>query len=178
MRSVVWFGALVLAAAFLLSFGSGEACAQGVFEQVTGKELDSGLVRDFYLQGNSIPTQKRNAAMLKCKAGKRLVFALLDTSGYGVDIQQKYLGMAITEKKVAVGGAELAVGVYGFGIEKAAAAAEGPARVLFYDVAGQKVGEATAQYDKELKQPAPLQVVLAKDQPVRLYLGRHWLEVK
>jgi hypothetical protein len=178
MRSVVWFGALALAAAFLLSFGSSQVCAQGSFEQVIGKELDSGLVRDFYLEGNAIPMQKRNAVMLKCKAGKRLVFGLLDTSGYGTDVQQKYTGMAVVEKKVAVGGAELGVGAYGFGIEKAAVAAEGPARVLFYDVAGQKVGEATAQYDKELKQPMPLQVVLAKDQPARLCLGRHWLEIK
>ena len=178
MRSVVWFGALALAAAFLLSFGSGDASAQGVCQQVIGKELDSGVVRDFYLEGNAIPTQKRNAAMLKCQPGKRLVFALLDTSGYGTDVQQKYTGMALLEKKVAVSGAELGVGAYGFGIAKTAAAAEGPARVLFYDVAGQKVGEAQAQYDKELKQPAPLQIVLAKDRPARLYLGRHWLEIK
>jgi hypothetical protein len=172
------YGALALAAAFVLSFGSSPAYAQGNFELVVGKAFDSGLVKDFYLEGSSIPTQKRNAAMLKSKDGKRLVFALLDTSGYGTDVQQKYTGMALVEKKVALGTAELGVGAFGFGLEKPAAAAEGPVRVLFYDVAGQKVGEATAQYDRDLKQPTPLKVVIAKEGGARLYLGRHWLEIK
>jgi hypothetical protein len=191
MRSVVWIGVLAVTAACLLSFGAGQASAQSGFDLVLGKAFDAGLVRDFYLEGNSIPTQKRNAAMIKSTTGKRLVFALLDTSGYGTDVQQKYLGMAIVEQKVALGGAELAVGAYGFGIEKATG--EGPARILFYDVAGQKVAEATAQLDKDLKQPLPLQVIVTedqfarlylrriavgKDQPPRLYLGKHWLAIK
>ncbi len=176
MRSVLWVGALTVAVACLLLLGAGPASAQCTFEQVTGKAFDSGLVRDFYLEGNAIPTQKRNAALLKCKDGKRLVVALLDTSGYGTDVQQKYTGMIIAETKVSLGAAPLAVGVYGFGVEKAAA--EGPARILFYDIAGQKVGEAKAELDKELKQPVPLKVVIDKDQPVRLYLGKHWLAIK
>jgi hypothetical protein len=169
---------LAISIALIVGVGSEAAYAGCEFAQVTGKEFDNALVSTFYLEGNSIPTQKRNAAVIKCKHEKRMVFALLDTSGYGTDIQEKYIGMAIVERKAMMGAAELTVGAYGFGVEKPAEPGEGPARVLFYDVAGQKVGETEAAYDKELEQPKPLQVVIAEGQPVRLYLGRHKLEIK
>jgi len=35
------------------------------------------------------------------------------------------------------------------------------------------VGETAAQYDAALAQPVPLQVVNG-----RLYVGRHWVEIK
>ena len=40
-------------------------------------------------------------------------------------------------------------------------------------MAGAKVGEVAAQYDAALAQPVPLQVVGGK-----LYVGRHWVEIK
>jgi hypothetical protein len=40
-------------------------------------------------------------------------------------------------------------------------------------VGGAKIGEAVAQYDAALAQPVPLQV-----RDGRLYVGRHWVEIK
>jgi hypothetical protein len=157
MRRLLWVGVLTFAVALLVGFGPAETWAGGC-EKVTGKEFDSGFVPHFYLEGNSIPTQKRNAAMLKCMGGKRLVFGLLDTTGYSADIQKKYHGMAILEQKVTFGTAELGVGAYGFGLEKA--------------------GEAKAEKAKDLGQPVPLQVVTAAGKAPALCLGLHCVEIK
>ena len=91
LRSLMW---LVLILAMLAAWPDG-AKAQGGYQVVTGKEFDSAMVRDFYLEGNAIPTQKRNAALVKTPAGTRVVFGLIDTTGYSSQIQQKYEGMLI-----------------------------------------------------------------------------------
>jgi hypothetical protein len=175
MKKVVWWGALALVAALVA--GSGVPARAEGFEVVKGKAFDTGFVRDFYLEGNSIPTQKRNAAMIKAADGKRMVFALLDTSGYGADVQAKYVAMAIVEKKASLGGTAVGAGAYGLGLEKATRPGEKPAKLHVYDVGGQKVGEATAQYDAKLAQPVPLQVV-TEGGKAKLYLGRYWVEIQ
>ena len=176
MKRLVLSGLVLVAGAWLAGPAGAETPEQ--FTQVTGKEFDGAIVPNFYLEGNAIPVQKRNAAMLKCACGKRIVFALLDTSGYSIDVQQKYHGMVTTEKGITLGGAAVPVGAFGLGLQKPEAPSEAPAKVFFYDVAGQKVAEGTAQYDAKLAQPVPLQVVVEKDKAPRLLLGRYVLELK
>ena len=169
MKKVLWSGALALAVAALVALVPAPVQAQTKLE---GKAFDSAYVKDFYLEGNAIPTQKRNTVILKAPDGARMVLGLLDTSGYSADIQQKYAGMMIFERKATVGGAPLGPGAYGFGLQKGTPA-EGPGKLVVYDVGGAKVGEVAAQWDKALAQPTPLQVVNG-----RLYVGRHWVEIK
>ena len=169
MKKVLWSGALVLGVAALLAVASAPVQAQ---EKVEGKSFDTGCVKDFYLEGNAIPVQKRNTVILKGADGKRMVFGLLDTSGYSTEVQQKYAGMMIVERKVTVGGTAVGAGAYGFGLVKGTPA-EGPGKLMVYDVGGAKVGEAAAQWDAALAQPVPLQFVKG-----RLYVGRHWVDVK
>ena len=57
--------------------------------------------------------------MLKDTNGKRLVFSLLDTTGYSAEIQAKYIGMLIFERPVTLGDATIPAGAYGFGLKKA-----------------------------------------------------------
>jgi hypothetical protein len=152
--------------------------AQGAFEVVTGKAFDSALPKDFYLEGNAIPTQKRNAALVKTPAGARVLFALIDTTGYSSQIQQKYEGMLITEGSLSLGGHKLGVGSYGFGYTKPAATSNEDATFFLYNQAGEKVGECAARKDTEIKQPNPLQVVVGRDKTAKLYLGRYWVELK
>jgi len=104
MKKVLWSGALALGMAALLALVLVPAPAQAQVK-LEGKAFDSACVKDFYLEGNAIPTQKRNTVILKAADGKRMVFGLLDTSGYSAEIQQKYAGMMIVERKVMVGGA-------------------------------------------------------------------------
>jgi len=165
-------GGLILVAMAILMGMPRSACAQGAFEQMSGKALESAIPNDFYLEGSRIPVQKRNAALLKTPAGARLVLALIDTTGYSSQIQQKYIGMIITEGKVSVCDVPLSVGSYGFGLEKPAG------KFFLYNQAGEKVGDCGAKKDSAVKLPKPLNIVLSKEAGARLYLGRFFLELK
>lgn len=177
MRRICFAVGTVLMTAVLAVWPSA-ARAQGAFELVSGKAFDSAVPKDFYLEGNAIPTQKRNAALLKTPAGARVLFALIDTTGYSSQIQQKYEGMIINEGKVTLCGHAIGVGSYGFGFTKPAATSAEEAKFFVYNQAGGKVAECALKKDAELKQPVPLQVVVAKGGPTKLYLGKNWLEVK
>jgi hypothetical protein len=174
MKKVIWSGALVLGVVALLTLVPSPAQAQ--VTKLEGKAFDAGYVREFYLEGNAIPTQKRNTVILKGVDGKHMVFGLLDTSGYTAEIQQKYAGMIIVERKVTVGAASIGTGAYGLGLQKPTPA-EGPGKLVVYDVAGGKVAETATQYDAKLAQPVPLQVTTAGGQ-TKLYLGRYSVEIK
>src|SRR5208337_2010840 len=171
-------GGLILVVMAILMGMPGSAWAQGAFEQISGKAFDSAIPNDFYLEGNHIPVEKRNAVLLKTPAGARLVFALIDTAGYSSQIKQKYIGMAITEGKVSVCNSPLSVGSYGFGLVKPAATSSGDAKFFLYNQAGQKVGECGAKKDSAVKQPKPLNIVSSKEAGARLYLTRYFLDLK
>jgi hypothetical protein len=168
-----WVVCFVLA----LVAGCGTVAAQGGFEVVTGKPFESAFVTDFYLEGNSIPTERPNAALVKTPAGARVEFAQLDTTGYSSRIQQKYSGMVISEGDVLIGGVKLGVGSYGFGTRMPPPHGSGDGELFLYDQAGNKIGECTAKKDSSLKAPRPLQVVV-NGGGARLYLGVYWVELQ
>ena len=172
------FSVLILVAAATLTGTSRSAYAQGAFQQVSGKAFESAIPKDFYLEGNRIPVEERNAVLLKTPAGARLVLALIDTTGYSAQIKQKYIGMVITEGAVSVCSVPLTVGSYGFGLEKPAATSSEDAKFFLYNQAGQTVGPCGAKKDSALKQPKPLNIVLSKEGGARLYLNRYFLELK
>lgn len=153
------------------------ARAQGSFQLVTGKEFNSALPKDFYLEGNAIPTQKRNAVLVKTPAGAQLLLALLDTSGYSSQVQEKYLGMLINAGSVSVCGEQLGVGSYGFGLIKPAGHTDANATFVLYDQAGKKVCECTSEKDSQLQRPSPLQVKTSGGEAT-LYLGRYRVDIK
>lgn len=152
--------------------------AQGGFELVTGKDFEKALPKDFYLEGNAIPTQTRNAALVKTPAGARVLVALIDTTGYSSQIQQKYEGMLITEGNISLCGGVVGIGSYGFGYTKPPATSTEDAKFFLYNQAGEKVAECATKKNAEIKLPKPLQVVVGKEGPALLYLGRYWLELK
>ena len=175
MRGPCWsLYAGVTMVMFGLSVGRG--VAQEKFELVTGKVFEGAVPKDFYLEGNAIPAEKRNSALLKTPAGARVVVGLLDTTGYSSQIRKKYIGMLITEAELSINGQKLGVGSYGFGLDQPAAGS-GESKLMVYNQAGAQVAECTAKKDTELKQPRPLQVVPGKDS-ARLYLGRYWVEIR
>jgi hypothetical protein len=148
------------------------------FELVTGKAFDSAMPKDFYLEGNAIPTQKRNAAMVRTPAGARALFALIDTTGYSADIIEKYVGMIITEGDLTVCGHKVGVGSYGFGWARPRSGVDEPGKFSLYNQAGAGVTECTAVRDAALAQPRPLQVIPGPDGSARLYYGRHYIELR
>jgi hypothetical protein len=153
------------------------ARAQGSFEPVKGKAFDSALPKDFYLEGNAIPTEKRNAAMLKTPAGARVLFALIDTAGYSSQIKQKYIGMVISEGTISICGKNVAVGSYGFGLDKPTAGSKGDATFHLYNQAGSEVASCSAPMDSTMKMAKPLQVSAGQG-GAALELGRYKVEIK
>ena len=95
MRLRLWM--CLAGAAAMAGSWSPAAWAQQGFELVTGKAFDAAVPREFYLEGNAIPTQKRSASLVKTTAGSRALFSLIDTTGYSSNVVTKYIGMLITE---------------------------------------------------------------------------------
>jgi methionine-rich copper-binding protein CopC len=176
MRRVCSITLVALAVAMLAVWPSSVG-AQGSFELVKGQDFKKALPKDFYLEGNAIPTQERNAALVKTPAGARVLFALLDTTGYSSQIQQKYEGMLITEGNLSLCGTVVGVGSYGFGYTKLPPTSTEDGKFFLYNQAGEKVAECATKKDTEIKLPNPLQVVVEKGKPAKLYLGRYWLEL-
>lgn len=168
----VWI-AVILMGLYLIPGG---LFGQSSIQVVQGKEFDRSVPEHFYLEGQAIPIQKRNSTLVK-GGGMRCLAGLLDTSGYGTDITQKYNGMFLLEGKLTVGGKEMSTGAYGFGIKRPAPPAKGAATIMVYDIAGVKVAELSATLDDQIERPRPLQVVV-EGGTARLYLGRDWLEIK
>src|SRR5215472_528336 len=160
-----------------LTLGTQKGAAQGKFELVTGKDFEGAVPKDFYLEGNAIPTEKRNSVLLKTPSGSRVLVGLIDTTGYSSQIQKKYIGMLITEGDLSLNGQKVVGGSYGFGLEKPAAGRAGDGRFMVYNQSGTQVGECAARKDADFKQPRPLQVVIGKN-GARLYIERYWVEIK
>ncbi len=151
---------------------------QHQFEVVTGKAFDSAVPKDFYLEGNAIPTTKRNAILVHLPSGERALFSLIETSGYSADIVAKYVGMIITEGEVSLCGHKVSVGSYGFGWARPGTGVDEPGKFSLYNQAGAKLLECDTPRDANLKQPRPLQVVVGTAAPARLYYGKHYVELK
>jgi hypothetical protein len=175
-KTLIVFGFTVMVC--LLAAWPNSARAQGGFELVTGDAFNRAVPADFYLEGNRIPVDKRNAVLLKNDKGARVVLGIIDTTGYSSQIKQKYTGMLITETKIEVCGNALGVGSYGFGLERPAPTSNADAPFKIYNQAGEKVGECATKKDDSVKQPRPLAVTTAKGGPAKLYLGKYVIEIK
>ena len=170
---------LFLAAVTVLS---GAACpgalAQNGFAVVTGKAFDSAVPKDFYLEGNAIPTEKRNAVLVTTPAGARALFALIDTAGYAASITTKYVGMLITEGNISVCGHTIGVGSYGFGWALPGTGVDEPGKFALFNQAGAPVFDCTTPRQGDLKLPRPLQVIVSRDGSARLYHGKHYVALQ
>lgn len=134
---------------------------------LVGAALTKVTPTSFYYQGQSAPTQMRNAAAAKFGADRLVVAGLVDTSGYSTEIQGKYVGFFITDSPITVAGTALATGAYGFGFSS-----DGKFNV--FDIGGKQLMSVEAHSDKELKRPKPL--MMAQDGAnVRLYNGRNYV---
>lgn len=131
---------------------------------LSGAELQRVAPAGFYFEGQSAPTQMRNATAAKIGEKRRVVAGIVDTSGYSSEIRAKYEGFFITDSAVAIGGKELPVGAYGFGFTD-------DNKLNIFDVGGNQILSVETANDKNLRRPRPLQMVNAAD-GIRFYSGR------
>jgi hypothetical protein len=169
---------LFSAAVATASAAAGQSAFAQKFEVVTGKAFDSALPKDFYLEGNAIPTEKRNAVLVKTPAGARALFALIDTTGYSANIVSKYVGMIVTEGDLTLCGKKIAVGSYGFGWMLPGTGVDAPGKFSLFNQAGEPLAACRSERHADLKQPVPLQVIVAPDGSARLYHGKHYIALQ
>jgi hypothetical protein len=145
------------------------ASVQDAAVVLSSAELTRVVPPGFYFQGQSAPTQMRNAAAARFGANRYLIAGLVDTSGYAADVRAKYQGFLITDSPVAVNGTELASGAYGFGFGS-------DAKMNVLDLAGNQVLSVSTTKDSELKRPRPLMMTRSAE-GIRLYGGKDYVTV-
>lgn len=136
---------------------------------LTGADVTQVVPPGFYFQGQTAPTQMRNAAAARFGAKRYVIAGLVDTSGYSADVRARYEGFLITDSAITINGTRLGVGAYGFGFSN-----DGKLNIL--DLAGNEVLSVSTIKDNQIRRPRPLQMISAGDK-IRLYRGREYATI-
>ena len=153
----------------LAAFAAVGASAQGGAVVLEGAQLARVVPTSYYFEGQSAPTQMRNAAAAKFGADRYLIVGLVDTSGYSSDVRAKYQGFFITDSPVMVGGQQLGTGAYGFGFMD-----DGHLNIL--DLGGRQVISVATTKDTAIKRPRPI-LFTTDAGGIRFYSGRDYAVV-
>jgi hypothetical protein len=167
MKQSVPAMATTLSLCLLVSMMFAQDAKPGV---LTSAELKQFVPSVYFFRGQSATVQIRNAGGLRVGKDKLVLAALVDTSGYAHDVQEKYQGLLITEVKLKVGGNELTPGEYGFGFN-----ADGKFRVM--DVGANDLLQTDIKNDDNLKRPVPLKLI-EEGGEYRLYAGKKYITLK
>lgn len=169
MKTCKRYAALVIFIFTFAVFPIPLVATQAAFEVLAGKELARVVPPGFYFQGQSAPTQLRNAAAARLGNDRFVIVGLVDTSGYSSDIRAKYQGFFITDSAVAIGGSDLSTGAYGFGFTN-----DGKLNIL--DLSGNQILSVSSTKDAALKRPRPLMMTKAGNE-LRFYSGKDYVVV-
>jgi hypothetical protein len=156
--------ALLVVASFSLT-----VVAQDAGAVLAGAELTRVVPTTFYFQGQSAPTQMRNAAAARFGKDRYVIVGMVDTSGYSAEIRARYQGFFITDSELSVGGETLPTGAYGFGFTN-----DGKFNIL--DLGGKQLLSVAATNDKALRRPRPLTMTMDGSN-VRFYVGRDYVVI-
>jgi hypothetical protein len=167
MRQFVRAVSTVLALCLLLTMTFAQEMKPGM---LTPAELKQLVPSVYFFRGQSATVQVRNAGGLRVGKDRLVLAALVDTSGYAHDVQEKYQGLLITEVKLSIGGNELAPGEYGFGFN-----ADGKFRVM--DVGANDLLQTDIKSNDNLKRPVPLKLEEEAGE-YRLYAGKKYVTLK
>lgn len=143
------------------------ALAQAWPKILEGDELTRVVPSSFYFEGQSAPTQMRNASAVEFAASRFTMAALVDASGYSSEVQAKYQGFLITDSPILIEGRPLTIGAYGFGFTP-------DGRMNIMDVGGRRLLSVRSRRDADLQRPRPLMMVAAR-RGVRLYSGKNFV---
>lgn len=134
---------------------------------VSAAEAGKILPATVFFQGQSASIQARNSAGVRFAKDSYLLVALVDSSGYSSEVQQKYQGYLIAEEPIEVAGRRLAPGAYGCGFISGD-------QFLVMDIGGHTLLTVTSTHDAALHRPVPLQI-LPDGSRYRLYFGRNYV---
>lgn len=124
-----------------------------------------------FIDGENVPTQQRNAAMVALPNGKVFLASLIDTAGYSSAYQEKYSGILLSQTGFTLGSKSFDAGAYAFGRKK-----DGDnVTLLVYNLGGDQLVEIATPKQENLRPVKPLQIVVADDGSARLYLGPYYV---
>jgi hypothetical protein len=166
-RVLMRMGIVALMAAGVMSLGAGAWAQAGGDTVLSAVEAGKLLPAAVYFKGQTATTQLRNSGGVKFADGFYVLAALVDTSGYSSDVQQKYQAYLIAEVPVKIEGRDLPAGVYGVGFV-------GGDQFVVLDVGAHDLFTVGSHTDAELKRPVPLKVAAAGG-GFRLYAGRRYV---
>jgi len=149
----------------------------GKVKLLSEPELEKLVPASVLLDGENAPVQKRNTVGAWMENGKLLVVALVDTSGFSHDYQQKYAGVLLAQGQVKVGDSEVGPGFYGLGRKKTGEGEMQAQTFVLYDMGGNLVAEIPAMEHEGLRPATPIQLKTDEMSPVRLYLGLYFVTV-
>ncbi len=145
------------------------AIAQKPATVLENPELARVVPSGFYFQGQSAPTQMRNAAAAHFDGDRYVIAGLVDTSGYAADVRAKYQGFLISDSSITLSGSDLPTGAYGFGFSN-------DGKLNIFDLAGKEILSVSTTKDAELKRPRPL-MMLNSAGTLRLYSGKDYVTI-
>ncbi|HLH09850.1 MAG TPA: hypothetical protein VKW78_21605 [Terriglobales bacterium] len=129
-----------------------------------------------FLDGENVPTQKRNSSLVELQNGKLLLAALVDTAGYSSGYQEKYIGVIESQGGFTLGGKDFGPGAYGFGRKKTNQGDKEIITLCVYDLGGNQLAEVPMDKNESLKPVRPLQIAV-QGNGARLYLGPYYLDL-
>lgn len=136
----------------------------------TPQQLAALLPSSVYFQGKTASLQLRNSAGLHFKGGSILWAAIVDTSGYASDIQERYEFYLVTEGPLQVGTSVIQPGAYGAGFPGG--------HFVVMDVGGHTVAQGTTQEAPATIRPRPLQLLVTAPDAVSLCLRRQCVTLR
>lgn len=149
------------------------AAAQNI-TPVSEARLKQLLPATVFVDGENVPTEERNAAMVQMSNGKVLLVSLIDTAGYSSAYQDKYTGVLLAQTQFNLGGASLLnANAYALGRSK-----NGDAVTLrVYNLGGGQLAEILMQKQENFRPVKPLQIIVTDDGSARLYLGPYYVSL-
>jgi len=140
---------------------------------VSDQRLKQLLPATVFLDGENVPTQERNAALVQLPNGKLFLASLIDTSGYSSAYQEKYSGVLLLQTGVTIGSKTLEPGMYGIGQKKNG----DDVTDYIYNIGGDRLAEIPTQRQDNLRPLKPLQILIAENGSATLYLGRYGVSI-
>lgn len=137
--------------------------------RMTDQQIARIVPAAFYFQGQSAPTQMRNATAIRLGEDRHVIAGLVDTSGYAADVRAKYEGFLITDLPITINGEALGIGAYGFGFSS-----DGKFNVM--NIAGDQLLSVASTKDNDLRRPRPL-MMAESDSGIRFYSGKEYVVI-
>jgi hypothetical protein len=165
------FAFVAVALMMVSSLAFGQASVKVEKEDTLAKFLPATV----FLDGENVPTQKRNAVLLMV-GDKKTVVSLIDTAGYSSAYQQKYSGVILTQGAVKIGDKTLQPGAYGFGETKTGEHDQAAVTIHVYDIGGKEVAQIPTEHEANMKGVRPV-LVKTDGASAQLYLGPYHVAI-